>query len=279
MKTAEILVSTYRAADPQCMREIMAAVSECNRAGWRVQFDTYGNALLHQARNRALAQVDADFAVFIDDDMVPERTAILKLLELNAPVASAVCTTRGFPVRLCVRHYDFDRNTFHEMDQVAWDRPTTGPFGVGAAFLAVRRDVIGRLIDHYVTAQDWVLDNRLVHDRMCVRADRIDRERKRKEERRRALFEKDKYARVFSYPVQDDELECGEDIGFSTRLLQLGIEVTIDPTIRVGHKGDYVYSTSDYSPDAPVRHKKRVEQIDELAAEQELLSGLNRLAS
>lgn len=279
MKTAEILVSTYRAADPQCMREIMAAVSECNRAGWRVHFDTYGNALLHQARNRALAQVEADYAVFIDDDMVPERRAILQLLELGAPVASAVCTTRGFPVQLCVREYNYEKNTFLEMDQVPWDRPITGPFGVGAAFLAVRSDVISKLLEHYLTAKDWVLDNRLVHDRMCVRADRIERERARKEERRRALFEKDKYARVFSHPVQDDELECGEDIGFSSRLLQIGIQVTLDARIRVGHKGDYVYSTADYSPESPVRYKRQVEQHDPAAAEQELLAGLTRLAS
>lgn len=279
MKTAEILVSAYRVTDPQCMREIMAAVSECNRAGWQVQFDTYGSSLLHQARNKAMAQVESEFAVFIDDDMVPERKAIVKLLELNAPVASAVCTTRGFPVKLCVRHFNQAENAFHMMDQVPWDRTISGPFGVGAAFLAVRRDVIEKLTEHYLTAQDWVLDNRLVHDRMCVRADRIERERKRKEERRRSFFDKDKYARVFSYPIQDDELECGEDIGFSMRLMQLGIQVTIDPTIRVGHKGDYVYSTSDYSPDCTVRHKRKVEAVDAEAAEQELLAGLNRLAS
>lgn len=279
MKTAEILVSTYRAMDPGCTREIMAAVSMCTRSGWRTQSEFYGHAILHQARNRAICQVEADYAVFIDDDMVPEPQAIVKLLSLEAPVASAVCTTRGFPVQLCVRHYDHEKGAFYMMDQVPWDRPISGPFGVGAAFLALRRDVIEKLLNHYLTAQDWVLDNRLVHDRMCVRADRIERERKRKEERRRALFEKDKYARIFSFPVMDDEMECGEDIGLSTRLLQLGIDVTIDPTIRVGHKGDYVYSTTDYSPESTVRHKKRVEQIDADTAEQELLAGLNRLAS
>lgn len=257
---------SYRGMSPAPLQSVLTSMQYLTNHGVKVVdgradvrnvFGIYGNAMVHSARNTALSQMkrDSDFILLIDDDMNPQPEAMARLIEHNAPVAGALCTTRGFPVELALKFYDPESDMFMQADRIPFRKPTTDSYGVGAAFLALRRDAVDQLIEHYLSAQDWALDNERMFERLGVRREKRMAEQARKSALRREEYERTSdelgrggYIRVFDYPVTDKELQLGEDIGFSRRLLQLGIKVTIDPTIRVGHVGEYSYSLDDYTP-------------------------------
>lgn len=204
-----------------------------------------GNALVHKVRNKALLKVrpDADYVLLVDDDMLPEKDALLRLLAHEAPVASALCTTRDeFPPRLAVKAYDPDARTFHLITDIRPGAVLRGAFGAGAAFILIQREVIDRVREWHLEARDWLEINRTLFDRLHVRAENRERERVRIAAHRKKLFEDEGYLRMFAFSLQDDELERGEDIHFSFLLRLLGIDVLIDSNVVVGHLGSFPYS-------------------------------------
>ena len=207
---------------------------------------TYGNALIHRSRNLALActRPDAD-VLFVDDDMLPPKEALVQLLSHRVPVASALCTSRMPPINLAVKLYDDASHQFIPVERMRPDKLVTDKFGVGAAFLLLSRDTIERLKEYYVSSRDWLEANRRCHDRMHVRAEFREKERARKEEIRRANWDREKYLLVFDYPVGENELQFGEDIGLCWHLAQLGIPVSIDTGVIVGHLGEHPYGPWD----------------------------------
>ena len=242
----------YRVSLPSAAHAFEALVKRTREAGHDVEPRYYGNALVHQSRNKALAQVreDTDAVLFVDDDMVAQPDAVLRLMEHKMPVVSACCTTRSFPVQYAAKIYDETQDRFVAMNWFKPGRLFIGKIAVGAAFLYVERDVVTRLIEHYLSARDWLEDNRPQMDRMRVRSELREAERKRKEEIRRKRYAADKTtARVFDFPVIDNEEQLGEDICLSRRLIQLGIPVALDSAVLVGHIGDYLYGPWDIGRD------------------------------
>lgn len=207
----------------------------------------YGNALVHRSRNTALATVreDADFALFADDDMLPERNALVKLIERNVPVVSALCTTRVPPVEIAAKLYHAASDQYVPLDALRPDTLVSGQFAVGAAFLLVRREVIDRLIEYYLSAFDWMAENRRLFDRLHARGEYREQERARREEIRRANWERSRYLQVFDFPTAENEFQLGEDIALSRRLLALGIPVAIDTAVSVAHLGEHPYGVWD----------------------------------
>jgi len=212
----------------------------------------YGNALVHRARNEALSaniSRGSDFCLFIDDDMVPEETALEKLIQNNVPVCSALCTTRVPPVRFAASVWSSETNEFGVLDRIRPDKLVSGPFAVGFAFLLIRKDALSALREYYLSAKDWIEENRRMFDRLRVKAELREQERKRREEIRRARWETGKHLRVFDYLVGDDEWQLGEDVAVSKRLLRLGYEIAIDPRVKVGHLGEHAYGPWDLNED------------------------------
>jgi hypothetical protein len=233
---------------------IMGMVSASRKAGHSLNLRTYGNALVHRARNDALATfgAGADYALFVDDDMVPEPEALNQLLAHRVPVVSAACTTRVPPVRLAAKVYDEKSDQFVPLEAIRPDRLVTGQFAVGAAFLLMDRATIESLREYYLSARDWLDENIRLLNRLHVRADLREKERARKEEIRRAHFEREKMLRVFDFPVADSELQLGEDIALSRKLVNLGIPVSIDASVAVGHLGEHTYGPWDLNHEESV---------------------------
>lgn len=249
----EVVVMTYRAAKPEALVAIDVAHDYLRSTGeFRTRKWYAGNCLVHQARNEVLGRLhpEYDYLLMIDDDMVPAPDAMARLLSHRAKVASALCTTRYEPVEYCVKIWDEVARQFVAVEWAPHDRVITRKFGVGAAFLALRRDAVEELQEYYLSARDWMEQNRRTFDRMRVRSELRETERSRIEQIRRANYAKDKYLRIFSHPVQDNERELGEDIALSKMLVDLNIPITIDSTFLVGHLGDRMYSMLDYVPAA-----------------------------
>ena len=206
----------------------------------------YGNALIHRARNEVLSQVtpDVSHVLMVDDDMVPEPDAILKFLAHDMPIVSALCVSREPPPRLVLKAYNEASGQFAPMTAMK-PKVHVGKFGIGAAFLLIKREVIEALIEDHLSAADWKEDHRRMCDRMHVRTEARDKEQQRRSELRRARWESEKAARVFDFPIGDDDLQYGEDIGLSRKLIRMGIPIAIDATVQVGHLGDKAYYPDD----------------------------------
>lgn len=219
-----------------------------NMAGWQSSMVVYGNAMIAESRNRAIQSMatDADYLVMVDDDMMLERDAFVKLLAHRAPVVTILSTTRVLPVSLNVKFYDAPSDTFKAIGDIRRDRSVQGPFAVGTGMLALSRSVVEALIEHHLTAQDWLDATARSHQRMQVSQQRRERERMRLEGIRRERYAATRYARIFEFPTNDEDDVLGEDIALSRKLLSLGYEPIVDPTIKVGHVGEYAYSPDDY---------------------------------
>jgi len=163
-----------------CMMDIQIAMSQAKRAGHDVDAVPYGYALIDESRNACVAKYSdgADFVVFIDDDMKPEPEAINKIVALNAPIASAICTTRSEPTDLVLLEWVDERGGFVKCHTIPMHKPVTKRFGVGGAFLCIRKDALEQIKEYYLSARDWIDWFQPEHDRMHVRKEKREEERK-----------------------------------------------------------------------------------------------------
>lgn len=215
---------------------------------------TFGNALIHRARNQALSCTRPDAAVlFVDDDMLPAEDALVRLVNAGCPVVSALCTTRVPPVVIAAKVYRAEKDDFGWIDTINLTRVVSGPFAPGTAFLLINRETLDAVREYHLSARDWLDENRNRFNRLSVRAEKREAERKRIENIRRGLWESQRWLRIFDFPVNDGELQLGEDIALGRKLLNLGIPVAIDGTTPVGHLGEKAYSVFDII-DAEERH-------------------------
>jgi len=243
----EVAVFTYRGWASTSRRAINQMAFYAHKAGVGIVGPVeYGNALIHRARNEVLAHIppDVSHVLMVDDDMVPEAAALTRLLDHDLPVVSALCTTRLEPPVLAVKAYHEESGQFVPMAAMK-PKLHTGKFGVGAAFLLLRRDAIDAMIEDYLSAADWLEDHRRLMDRLHVRNELRRKEQQRRAGVRRARMASEKWLRVFDFPVGDDDLQYGEDIGMSRRLIRLGIPIAIDATVEVGHLGEKMFTPDD----------------------------------
>lgn len=216
------------------------------RGGVELELKIHGNALIHRSRNLALANVrEGAHALLMDDDMLPEADCALKLLNDSVPVVSALCTTRTYPVRIAAKIYDEERDVFCPISAVKMNKLLAGRFAVGAACLLLDPATIAALLEYNLTARDWVDENRRTFERLHARSGMVELERARKEGLRRELWKNERYCRIFDYGVQDNELELGEDVSFSRKLIRLGIDSAIDTGAVVAHVGERPFGVWD----------------------------------
>jgi hypothetical protein len=223
-----------------------AMVERARQRGFDVHYpqDIYGSAMIAKARNNSLRAVrpDADFVLFIDDDMLPVEGALVRLVGHDVDVVSALCTTRNFPVRIAARHYKADTDTFSHLGKVPDNTLMAGSLAVGFGCVLVRKPVLDRVIEYVLSGGDWLESNRPMFDRLRVRAEYREEERARIEQARRKLWELEKYAPVFQIPMHRDQYEIAEDMHFSKLLHQLGVVIHLDTGCLVGHIGEFPYS-------------------------------------
>lgn len=224
---------------------VNAMLAHTMKAGYAVSLGVYGNALVHVARNTALARSSGDYVLFVDDDMLPEPDALERLLKHNVPVVSALCTTRTPPIQHTVRVYDDEARIFVPVTALRPQALITGRYVAGCGFLLVRRDTIDELIEYYLSARDWLDENEVTLNRLDVGVRDRENERYYREVMRRRAWARDKSIRLFDFPVTDQEQQLGEDVAFSRKLINLGIPVAVDTSLPVAHLGERPYGIWD----------------------------------
>lgn len=187
-------------------------VTTCGGNGIEWAFSMAYDPVVYYARNRVLGgnntsgrtqkpfggQIDYDYQVWIDSDMVWRGDDVLRLLAHGKPIVSGaypMANPNEFPI---VESLDYDRlleqGTFKFMtrDEVG---ARTDPFAVsyvGFGFMAIARGVLERM-EYPWFRPTWV--------------------------------------------DKGDFLEfTAEDVGFCWQAQQLGEQIIVDPTIRIGHQ-------------------------------------------
>lgn len=259
-KKVDVLLFTYRMAVVPPIIALTEMVHWARKAGIDAQMKMFGNALVHEARNQALAAIrpDVDYVLFVDDDMIPpHKDAIKALVDLDCEVVAPLFTTRSEPVSLTVKKYDADTDTFRGIEslkEATDNKVLLGPFAVGLAFTLVRRDAIEKVIEYHLSAKDWMDDNRELFDRLHVRAEYREKERARIEEYRRFLYKDDGSADLFGFATARGNAEkahknnrLGEDISFCRKLLRCGVQIALDCRLEMapGHVGQYAFGIWD----------------------------------
>ncbi len=239
----------YRGQPPSAALAIEQMVAATVACGYDVRVPpVFGSANAARARNISLTRVrpDADYVLFCDDDMAPGQDALVRLVAHGLPVVSGICTTREIPPRVACSVFDIEGDRFARMARIKMNRlvqPKQGePLAAGAAFLLVQKPVLDRVIEYHLSAHDWLELNRRTLDRLSVRAERRENERKRIEEKRRALWESERLLKVFQFSIEGNETERGEDYHFCRLLIALGVPLAIDTGCIVPHVGEFAYS-------------------------------------
>jgi len=222
-------------------------IHHAETAGHDVKLFLYGNALIHTARNKATGALrpDADFVLFMDDDMLASEDALTRLIEHNLPAVSGLCTNRNPPVSLVAKVWDAVSKQFRRITRINLGQVTSGEFAVGGAFLLLKRTVVDQLLEYHLSGRDWIDQNTEMLNLLHTRAPQRENYRKRLESVRRMRWEADRYILLWDFPVGIDGLMLGEDVSLCQKLHRLKIPVAIDGTVRVGHVGEYPYGVWD----------------------------------
>lgn len=249
MAVIQAFIPNYRTSDGMCLQHITNSIEYAATQGHQIICNVHSGALIEASRNNCVKMThpSTEFLLFIDDDMKPAQDAVARIVALNKPIVSALCTTRTEPVHLALKKWSGEG--FEAWLDYAPTELIEGNYGVGAAFLCIRRDAMHEILGYYMSAKDWLDWNRPLLDRLKVRAKYREQERARREALRRKNWKEKGYLRVFEQAVHDgSDLSLGEDVVFCWRAMQCGIPVAVDPTIRVGHKGDKDYYVEDFVP-------------------------------
>jgi Arc/MetJ-type ribon-helix-helix transcriptional regulator len=252
-KKVDIFMLSYRQVPFDSLSAIEAMHQYSRLKGVDARLWKYGHALIHSARNNVFSHIrpDADFALFVDDDMIPHPDHLLKLMALDRPVALPLFTTRSEPVRFTLRLWDKKTETFLALEDIPrseWGKGITDYFGFGMAFVLLRRDAIDAVLEMHLKGLDWLAEHKPLFDRMNIRASVREDERKRIEAIRRKKREKNRETLLFNeWRLDAEEERLGEDLSFCRRLILAGLITAVDtrPEMWVGHQGNYVYGPWD----------------------------------
>lgn len=256
MAKVAICLFSYRGANTNALMGIVnGMIPFTKQNGIDCTERIYGNAMIDRSRNGALVAALQDgnvtHVLFCDDDMLPQEDALVRLVDAELPVISALCTTRAYgDVRIACSVYDHQREAFGQLAKIRPDQIVTGPFAPGTGFLLVDRATIEAVIEYHLSANDWLEENVIRLNRLCVRAGAREAERSRLERLRRDRYASKGEVRVFEFAVSENDERLGEDISFGRKLLRLGIQVAIDPRVQVGHVGEYPYGPWDLPEEA-----------------------------
>lgn len=237
-----------RACNRECEYAVASMIARTREFGHDIHqpMDVWGSAQLARSRNQSLRHLrfDADFVLFLDDDMIPVEGALQRLIRHDLPMVSALCTTRRFPPKLNVARYEPEKGAFSPIDiSDLANRVYQGNFAVGFGFVVIRRSLIAQAVEFVLSANDWLAFNKPMLDRMNVSAFKREQERARIEEIRRSRYEQDpSTVPVFQTILNDFQNEVSEDYHFSRLVHCLGVEPAVDGGCLVGHMGDFPFS-------------------------------------
>lgn len=195
-----------------------ACLDRLDRSGVESSVIRTRRVIIDRARNAfAKAAVDrnADYLLFIDDDMIFEPDALTRLLARDKDIIAGLFFQRTQPVTPLVFRFQkpepgADFGTFHK-------------FTPSEIFTAEKT---GALLECDATGTGFTL----------IKTDVFT-----------ALKADDPQAPWFQTVDRGEAGFMSEDVYFCTRAKECGFRVFVDTSLKVGHIGDYVYGFDDFA--------------------------------
>lgn len=243
--TVVILMPTYRAPEPQTQDALAAMVRYTREDDSAI---VYGGApmqasVVHWSRNMLIGEhiktgKPWSHALFIDDDMVVQPDALLKLLSHGKDIIGGLCTRRQDPPIPTIRFHDEATGNLEQIWE--WpDKQLIEVGGIGTGFLLVSKHALEQVAQAYFDCL-WEKDYYKVSDEWVG----IHRERRLKH------FDETKIAFWFRFlPSKTLAVEQGEDMSFCLMARHYcGIPIFCDTTVQPGHIGNYDFGIKDFLP-------------------------------
>ncbi len=241
-----ILCPTYRNPEAQ-MRDALGSMVQCCRdngvtvySGAPVQ-----SSVVHWSRNWLLAEQLKSgkpwtHVLFIDDDIVVEPEALLKLLSHKKDIVAGLCTRRNDPPVPNIRFYDKADGTTRQI----WEWPENQLIevdSVGTGLMLLTQHAVEQTAQAYFDCL-WEKEfYRLTDDNERI---------KELKTVRLAEFDAQKTCYWFRFlPTPKGNIEAGEDIFFCYMAKTFcDISVYVDTAVQPGHLGPYPYGVKDFLP-------------------------------
>lgn len=240
-----IMCPTYRSPEPQTRDSVVAMKEHTRESGKAVIYDAppISSAVVHWSRNALIqSQLQSGkpwtHALLVDDDMVPEKDALLRMLAHGKDIVAGICTCRTDPPMPNIKEYDESTGNFGRI----WEWPEDRLFEVGGAgtgFMLLTRNVLEQMAQVY-------FDCLWEQDYYGLSGEKLETLKKV----RLAKFDDDKTCFWFRFlPNPKGDIEMGEDMGFCYLARKYcGIPTYADPQVTPGHIGKYPYGIKDYKP-------------------------------
>lgn len=246
MPRVAVLVPCYKSPETEMKTALHEMIKFTNASGEAIgywgPFFTQAS-VVHFVRNELItallkSQEPFTHVLFLDDDIVPEKDALLKLLAHEKDIVGAVCTTRRDPPIPNIREWDEEAKVLKEI----WYWKENGlkeVGGVGTGMLLISADALEKVAEAYFTCAFEKEMFQLPDERaQWLEAQR----RKRFDETAKCMW-----FRFLSGLAGYDE--WGEDMSFSLMAWRYaGIPVYCDTSVQPMHIGQYGYSVRDFLP-------------------------------
>ena len=223
---------TNRAAEEMIRASMMHAII--------TPFPAIATSVVHWSRNQLLvnlrrAKKPTDYVLLMDDDMVPPRDALIKMLAHDVDIVAGMCTVRQDPPMPNIRAWFPGEKTYQTIFE--WTIEGLMEVGaVGSAFMLVKTPVFDQI-------GEYTMSCRYEREQLGYTEEAL----RRIEAGKRAHAKRTGNEWWFEFMKQQDgDGEYGEDISFCYKATQCGYKIFVDTTIQPGHVGHYAYTISDY---------------------------------
>lgn len=266
------LIPCYKQPEPA----MMSAYMEMKRFSLQNGIELYegpelqGSSVIHWARNFLLAELIKTkkpwtHVLFMDDDIVPPKDALVKLLSHKKDIVAGVCTKRIDPPLPNIMHsYEKDGNLWFRGMRYWQEGELIEVGGVGTGFILISRSALEQIADVYFLASY----EKEVFGISEEVAEKLKEARVKHFDRTGNAF----WFRFLGGLAGADEY--GEDISFSLVAKRYcGITVYADTSVQPGHIGKYPYCISDFIAQRDLHEKMRDEgnyQIPELKSDMKI---------
>jgi hypothetical protein len=240
-----ILCPTYRAPEPEMKQALQMMCQATNESGKATVYvgPPCASSVVHWSRNWLVGEHIKSgkpwtHVLFIDDDIVVEPEALLKLLAHKKDLVAGLCTRRNDPPIPNIRFYNKEDGTTRQI----WEWPENQLVevdAVGTGLMLISQHAMEQVAQVYFDCL-WERDFYGMTD---DRVEKVKAARLKK-------FDSEKICYWFRFlPTTMGDIEMGEDVTFCWMAKNYcGIPVFVDTSVQPGHLGPYPFGIKDFVP-------------------------------
>ena len=239
--TVAILTPCYSHLDP-IMQEALLAMARNTSLEVATVYDgtrIKGSSVVHWTRNDLLTELFKSgrpftHVLFVDSDVVVEKTTLVQLLSRKVDIVGAIYTKRQYPPQPCIYRYNPATSEYEGFTKLDDTQSLLEVDAVGTGCLLLSRTAINMVGNSYLTMDhEREVFGSIIEGLVRSRCNKVKLTKN--------------YWWFRFLPKLNGAEEYGEDISFclvAQRYCQL--KIYVDMAARVGHLGQYPWSIDNY---------------------------------